>query len=346
MRLVRSKGFALAIIVIVLAVVTYNVNENFISRINLRGTIFVPMVLPGIMLVAVGPLLMGGGIDLSCAAQAAMASVIFAKILESNPGLPWPVVLIITLICGVGFGLVNVFFTNVLNFMPFIATIGMSSVYLGIAQWWTLMNNVPINVTAFNDLGGTAFFGDYVPLFFIFMLILVAVYTYILSNTRFGRSIYMVGGNQVAARLAGLEPKRVRAALFINSGVISALAGVVWASQLKMGHAQNLVNGMPNFAALTALILGGVSFMGGTGGLISGVIALMMVTLFDNTLTIIAQTFSSGGVPLYGVYVNTILKGLILVVALMLDHVGAVRQRRALTAAAMKSHEEAAADAA
>ena len=339
LRVARSKAFALAIIVIVLGIIIYMINSNFLTRGNLRGSVFVPMVVPGIMLVAVGPLLIGGGIDLSCAAQASFASVIFAQLLQYFPSLPWPVAMLVTLLCGVAFGLINVFLTNVLNFMPFIATIGVSSVYVGVASWWTVMNNVAINNKSFNELGGMAYINNMIPMLFIFMLVLVAVYSYMLSYTRFGRSIYMVGGNQTAARLAGLNPKSIRAKLFINSGVISALAGVVWGAQLKMGHPTNIFNAMPNFSALTALILGGTAFTGGAGGLVAGVVALLLVTVFDNGLTILALANMRGGQPLYGAYVNTTLKGLILIVALILDYVSVTRGRRALEAAAIKGIE-------
>ena len=339
-RLLRTNGFALAVIVVVLSVAIYFINSNFLSVGNLRGSIFVPLVVPGILLVAVGPLLIGGGIDLSTAAQAAFASVLFAKLLDGFSGMPWLVALLITLLCGVCFGLINIFLTNVLNFMPFIATIGMSSIYLGVSSWWTLKNNVPINNTTFNSLGGLAYFNRMVPLLFIFMIVLVAIYSYMLSNTRFGRSVYMCGGNPVAARLAGMNPVKVRSALFINSGVISALAGLAWASQLKMGHPEMLVTAAPNFVALTAIILGGTSFGGGSGGVAAGIIALLMVTVFDNGLTILAQATAVKGQPLYGTYVNTVLKGLLLIVALMIDYMRTTRAKRALLAAALEGHHE------
>ena len=339
-RMVRQNPFALAVITIILSIIIYFINNNFLATANLRGGIFIPMVVPGVMLVAVGPLLIGGGIDLSCAAQAAFASVVFAQILTHIPSLPWPVALILTLLCGAIFGFINIFLTNVLNFMPFIATIGMASVYRGVATAWTLMNDVAINNQSFNNIGGISYFNKTIPMLFVFMLVLVLIYTYILSNTRFGRSIYMVGGNQTAARLAGLDPSKIRAILFINSGMISALAGVVWAAQQKRGNATNLVDGAPNFVALTSVILGGTAFAGGGGGVLGGVIALLMVQVFDNGLTILAQTTAKNGQPLYGSYVNMLLKGLILIVALMLDYVKTKRAQSALVAAAMSSADE------
>jgi ribose/xylose/arabinose/galactoside ABC-type transport system permease subunit len=342
-RLLRSNGFALAVIVVVLGIIIYMINSNFLTGGNMRGSIFLPMVVPGIMLVAVGPLLIGGGIDLASAAQASFASVIFARLLEGGQTMPWLVAALITLACGAGFGLINVFLTNVLNFMPFIATIGMSSIYIGVGSWWTLMNNVAINNAGFNSIGSIAYFSKTVPLLFIFMLLLVAVYSYMLSSTRYGRSVYMCGGNQAAARLAGLNPKKNRATLFINSGVISALAGVTYSAQFKLGNPRSIFDAAPNFSALTALILSGTSFLGGSGGVSAGVIALLLVTVFDNGLTILALKTAIAGQPRYGTYVNTVLKGLILIIALMLDYVRTSRAQRALVAAAMKSRAEKAA---
>ena len=348
-RMIRSNGFYLLIMTIVIALcVTIFISPNFLTDGNIRGGIFVPMVVSGIMIVAVGPLLIGGGIDLSCAAQAALASVVFAKLLEMFPMMPWPVILLVVLLCGVVFGLVNTFLCNGLNIMPFVATIGTMSIYRGLGQAWTLNNNVPVNNDGFTTIGGTIpevlgvdmGFMNAVPLLFLVMILLIAVYTYVLSNTRFGRSVYMCGGNPTAARLAGLNPKRVRAALYINSGVISAFAGVVWAAQYRMGHATSLADNMPNFSALTAVILGGVSFIGGSGGLVSGFIALLLVTVFDNGMSILAIASAVGGRPAYGAYVNTTLVGLILVIALMIDYISSVRKQRALVSAAMKRHAE------
>ncbi|MDR0490002.1 MAG: ABC transporter permease [Oscillospiraceae bacterium] len=340
-RLVRQNGFALAVIVIILGFVIYFfISKMFLASGNLKGGIFVPMVVPGVMIVAAVPLLIGGSIDLSTAQQAAFASVVFAKLLIGFPNIPWPIMVVVTLLCGVIFGLINIFLTNVLNFMPFIATIGMSSVYLGVASAWTVMNNVGINNDGFSSLASIAYFDKTVPLLFIFMVVLILVYAYILSNTRFGRSVYMIGGNQTAARLAGLNPKKIRAALFINSGVISALAGLVWAAQMKMGHPKNIVDNQTYFTSLTAVILGGAAFHGGSGGVAAGAIALLMVTVFDNGLTMLAQVTAVNGQPLYGAHVNTVLKGLILIAALMLDYVKSSRAQRALISAAMKGQQK------
>lgn len=349
LRCLRSNGFYLAAITIFLiAFITLVINDRHLTTQNYRMSILFPMVVPGVMLAAVGPLLIGGIIDLSCAWQATFSSLFFAKVMQFfalSTAIPvaaqWPLALLITLALGAVYGLINIFFTNVMNFMPFISTIAMMSVFKGLGGVWSSMNDVAINNASFTKLSSIAFFNT-VPLLFVFMIVLVAVYSYILVYTRFGRSAYMCGGNPVAARLAGLNPKRVRASLFINSGVISALAGVTWAAQRKLGNPQNLAQAAPNFTALTALILGGTSFTGGSGGVSVGIIALLLVTVFDNGITMLSY---AGGRQTYGSYVNIVLKGLILVVALMMDGVKASRAKRALVVAAMKGHEKRRAEA-
>ena len=349
MRLIRSNVLYLVLITIILAVLAeFLTGHKYFNFQNFRMLVFIPMVVPGVMLVAVGPLLIGGAIDLSTASQASLSSVVFATAIQfmqnsSSLSIPqlwqWIIALVLTLCVGAVFGLINIFFTNVLNFLPFISTIGMASIYTGFGNWWTNVNDVAINNESFARFGSIAYF-KLLPILFIFMIALVLIYSYILVYTRFGRSAYMCGGNPQAARLAGLNPKKIRASLFINSGVIAALGGVVWSAQRKIGNSRAITTGAPNMLALTALILGGTSFYGGTGGVSSGLFGLLLVVVFDSGMQMFATQSS------FGTYVNTTIKGFILIIALMMDGVKVARARRALTAAAIKGHEQRRSDAA
>lgn len=322
-KLIHSKFFGLLLFTVILAVLVFLIEDKFMSKGNIRQ-ILITMCVPGIMLVSVGPLLMSGQIDLAAGAEAALGSMIFAQVLKNFPAVPWGVGLVVALAAGVVFGLIHVFLVNKLNFMSFIATIGTASVFSGLATMWTRTNDVTISNQKFTVLGKIAIV-DWVPLLFVFMVVLVAIYGYILSNTPFGRSVYMVGGNPYAARLSGLKPHKVRAILLINSSVMAVLAGIVWSAQKKMASPTNLVTSGSNFAALTAVILGGVSFMGGSGGLAGGFAALLLLKVFESGLFMV-------GLP---TFVSTALQGLVLIVALILDNVSSSRQRRALLKAAI-----------
>lgn len=322
-KLLHSKFFGLLLFTVVLALLIFLIEDKFASKGNIRQ-ILIGMCVPGIMLASVGPLLIAGQIDLAAGAEAALGSLIFAQVLKYFPSLPWGIGMIIALAAGVVFGLVNVFLVNKMKFMAFIATIGVSSVYSGLANMWTRTNDVTISRQDFTGLGKAAI-GEWVPVLFVFMIVVVAIYGYILSNTRFGRSVYMVGGNPYAARLSGLKPDKIRAALFINSSVMAVLAGIVWSAQKKMASSTNITTSAPNMAALTATILGGISFMGGSGGMAGAFAALLLLNVFNSGLLMV-------GLP---TFVTTMMGGLILIAALIMDNVNASRQRRALQRAAI-----------
>jgi ribose transport system permease protein len=299
---------------------------------NVRG-VLVNLVVQCTIMTGLATLLISGGIDLSSGAQAGMASLIFAQILKANEKFlqtqasPAQMALVLAgaiaaaLAFGVLAGFINIFFINVLNLMPFIATIGMSSVYGGVASALTRGNAVPIGLTKFTDLGKAAFF-ERIPLLFIIAVAILAVYEFILLKTSFGRSILMVGGNGYAARLSGLDPKKIRAKLYINNSVIAAVAGLMWTALKKQSNPAALTSAMPDMNALTAAILGGVGFMGGSGELGGAFIGMLMLNIFDNGLTVLKVA----------AYWNIVAQGFLLIVALILDYFSEASRRKRLSA--------------
>ena len=321
----RVKWFQLFLIALVLGIIVYIINDGFLSRGNIRN-LMRGMVVPGLMIVAVGPLLAGGGIDLAAAGQATLGSVFFANLMVFFPGMPWGVAAIITMVLGAVFGIINVFFVNKMNFSAFIVTIAMGMLYQGLTQAWTGFAEVPIWRDSLIELGRLSVFNEWVPVLFIVVLLIVAAYVFMMAKTKFGRSIYMTGGNEAATRLAGINPKKVRGILFVNSGIMATLAGVAWSSQNRLAHPTSIVTNAPNFTALTAVIIGGVSFRGGSGSLAAGFFGLVVVRLFENGLMMAG----------FRTYVNVAAQGVILVVALIGDHISVVRQRQALIKASME----------
>jgi len=320
-KLLRSKAFLLIVLTVILCVIIKQIKPGFTAKGNIRG-ILNNLCVQGTMIVGLACLIISGGIDLSSGSQAGFASLIFAEILSANAEFPWIAALIIALLFGVAAGCINIFLTNVLNFMPFIATIGMSSIYTGLGSVWTKGNTVPINVPSFLELGKTAFF-DRIPLLFIIMITLFVIYSFILAKTNFGRSIYMVGGNQFAARLAGINPKKVRAALFINNSVLASHAGVMWVAQKKLASPTNISSAGYDLSAITASILGGVAFMGGSGALGGAFVGMVLLSVFENALTILK-------VPNFW---NLTAQGALLILALIIDtlsrHIGSADKAKA-----------------
>jgi ribose/xylose/arabinose/galactoside ABC-type transport system permease subunit len=312
-----NKVTPLLLIMFVVVVYFYSMNHGYLGVKNililLKSTSFI-----GILGVGVGVLLISGQVDLATSAEAGLAGVLVAILISS--GVPWPLSIAITLVFGAVAGACNALLVNGLNMMSFIATIGMSSVLQGIARVITRASPVKFVNEGFLKIGSLAI-GGLMPLAFAIMLVLMVVYGLILSQTKFGRSIYIIGGNMNAARLAGLNPKRRHTILFINCGVISALGGILFTANMRKGDPTPLTQGMD---AITAAILGGISFTGGSGGMGGLFVGLMLLNSFNNGLTVVRLKS----------YWQIFAQGMLLLLALLLDFYRESRRLKQLKAGA------------
>ena len=322
-RLIRRKeALYLLITIVIVAGFTAN-NKNFIGIDNLRG-VMQAMAITGIMSVAVTCTLIGGGIDLSMTAISLLGGVLCAIFIRE--GIAWPIAVVLALLCGAALGGVNAFMIAKLGMMPFIASIGLGQVLTGFRQAITNIQNVNVTVESF-WWGSKNLFG-FIPVPFVISIVLLVGYGVMLSRTQMGRNIYLVGGNPNAARLAGLNPTKIRSLLCVNSGVIGALSGIVLASRMRLAMANSLQDSqMP---AITASILGGVAFGGGSGGMVGTFIGIMMLNFFSTGMYSLAPE----------AYWTTISTGVLLIVALIMDFFLEKSRRRALMRRAVAAGKE------
>mgnify|MGYP001636523967 FL=1 len=157
------------------------------------------------------------------------------------------------------------------------------------------------------------------------MIIAFIIFGFILSKTRFGRSIYAIGGNESAARLAGLNPRRIVLLCFVMMGVMCAIGGIVFAARMNSGQPAANVN--LEFDAITAVILGGVSFTGGVGTMGGTIIGVFLIQAFNTGLTMV-------NVPSFWQYVA---KGALLLFALTSDYIRKQNRERQLLEASKKN---------
>lgn len=157
------------------------------------------------------------------------------------------------------------------------------------------------------------------------MIIAFIIFGFILSKTRFGRSIYAIGGNESAARLAGLNPRRIVLLCFVMMGVMCAIGGIVFAARMNSGQPAANVN--LEFDAITAVILGGVSFIGGVGTMGGTIIGVFLIQAFNTGLTMV-------NVPSFWQYVA---KGALLLFALTSDYIRKQNRERQLLEASKKN---------
>jgi ribose/xylose/arabinose/galactoside ABC-type transport system permease subunit len=326
----NSKTFGLVVITIVLTIGVELLSPSFLAKGNVRNLLNT-LSFQGVMLAGISILLMSGNFDMSAGGVAALSMLVFALLMSAFKDMPWVVALLVAILTGAAAGLVNVFFMNVVNLQPFIVTIGTASIFGGIANVVTRGNSLPINVPSFTDIGKIAFFNGVVPIFFVVMVVIVLLHTFVLYKTRFGRNIYMVGGNPFAARLCGLNIKKTRAYLFTSQGVMSAIAGLIWACLRKQANPLGFTTSAPNMQAMIAALLGGISFMGGSGSMGGAAIGLVLLNVFNTGLLMIK-------VP---VYITVAMTGILLIIALFMDNLNAKRMHRVLMAAAIKQNAAA-----
>ncbi|MDR0812973.1 MAG: ABC transporter permease [Oscillospiraceae bacterium] len=302
-KLVSAKEFTLFIVMVAIFILFSAINKNFIAIDNVRN-IFNSAFVVGTIAVGMSCLLIAGQLDLSAANTGMMAGVLIALMMAK--GIPWVPALLVILVFGAVTGLVNAYLVNVLNFTAFISTLGISTVYGGLALVFTNAQNVSIANKQFWQLGSINVFGVF-PLPFFIMVILLIAYGVILYVSRFGRRIYMVGGNPNAARLAGVNPKKVTTILFVNNSVISVIVGSLLAARMHMGSPLALADS--DLDAITAAVLGGVSFTGGSGNMAGVFLGIMLLTGFQNGLIVVGLDS----------YYRVVAKGALLIAALALD---------------------------
>jgi ribose transport system permease protein len=211
-KIVRNNNFTLVLTLFVVLAVFQIFNSNYLSLGNIRSILNQAFVM-GTLSIGIACLLICGKADLSSGAVGMMGGLVVTFLI--NWGVPWPLALLIALCAGALMGSLNAFFTNVLNIMPFIATLGVSTVLAGLGQVFTNAQDIPVDNQSFWTLGTTNLF-NLIPLPFLITMVLLLVYGIILTRTRFGRQVYMTGGNASAARLAGINPKKVSTLLYIN----------------------------------------------------------------------------------------------------------------------------------
>jgi ribose transport system permease protein len=244
--------------------------------------------------------IIGGGFDLSVSGVVALGSVTFA--LASNAGFALPVVIVITLAMGCVVGAINGLIVTRLKINPLIATLGTLSITTGLA--YTLVGGVqvPLNDTRAAVLSSQAIPGISNVIFILAALSLLA--WFVLSRTVFGRTVYAIGGNSEAARLAGIRVDAVTVGLYVICSACSALAGLLLGGQLLMGTGVAGTNA--NLASITAVILGGAALTGGVGGIGGTLVGVLIVGVLINGMALLQippylQQMTTGAVLLLAV---------------------------------------------
>ena len=249
------------------------------------------------------------GIDLSIGSVVALSGTV--AVMVAIQGVPIWLSMIIGVLTGVVTGSLNGLMVIKLKLPPFIATLGMMMVARGVALTITNANAWPAP-SGFGGLGNNTLFGTG-PKFpgisypVIIMIVVALIFGFFLSKTRIGRYIYATGSNEEAARLSGIAINQIKYIVYIISGMLAALVGVILASRMTTSQPNSAVGYELN--AIAAVIIGGTSFMGGTGTVLGTVIGSFIIGILTVGLTMAGANY----------FMQQIVIGLVVIGSVTLD---------------------------
>ena len=319
-RFIPGDKLILIVALIIVVAIFTSLNGNYFSWTNFVN-ILVAASLIGLVAIGHTYLIIAGQNDLSPGSVAAFTGVLCATLV--GMGLPFVIAALITLASGAAVGIFNSWMVNKIKIEAFIATLVTQFVFRGFA--YILCDGRPVSITneAYISIGATRILS--IPLSVWIMLVLILVFGLVLAKTKFGRSVYAIGGNRDAARLAGLNPQRIITILFVMMGVITALGGIVFSSRMHSGQPAANVN--LEFDAITAVVLGGVSFTGGVGDMVGTILGVILIQAFNTGLIMV-------NVPSFWQYVA---RGALLLFALTSDYIRKTNREKALLEASKKA---------
>lgn len=317
------RKYAIVLIFLAMFIGMWLLSDAFLSPRNLLNIVRQISVV-GLIAIAVTMVIITTGIDLSSGSVLALAAVVAASLAQQPewhdakyPGLVLPLIapIVVSLLIGAACGWINGALIAGFRIPPFIATLGMMTVARGFAL---LYSNRPVSglTDTYNFIGQGELFklipvpdqppmGIPIP---ILILAVVAIGAHVmLNNTRFGRHIYAIGGNEQAARISGLNVGRIKIGVYTIAGLLSGLAGLVLSSRIGSGQ-PGLGLGY-ELDAIAAAVIGGTSLSGGIGTIWGTIVGALIIGVLNNGLDLLNVS----------AYWQTIVKGSIIVAAVIID---------------------------
>ncbi len=293
--------YSIFIIVLIMFGISSLLNKNFLSVSNMTN-ILRQISVTTILAFGETMLIICGLLDLASGAVLAVAGVVAVFLFKETGSLP------LAFATGIGMGLIfNIMsgmLVSVYKTPPFIATLAITTIARGAVLLFTKGQNI-YEIGSFNVFGQGSL--SFIPIPVIVMFLMLVVTWYILNNTRFGRALYAIGGNEEAANASGIKVARVKFVCYMINGCLVGLAGILFMSRVNAGL-PNAAGGS-EFEALTASIIGGTSFSGGVGTAAGTLAGAFIVGLLNNIMNLTGIDS----------YTQQIIKGTIIALAVVVD---------------------------
>ncbi|MCW2702660.1 MAG: transporter permease [Blastococcus sp.] len=300
---------ALIVLIIAFSILT----QNFLSVDN-TSLILQQSVVVGTLALGQTIIILTGGIDLANGAIMVLASLVIAKLAAGGVGQQWPAMFVGLLLCAL-LGAISGLLVSRLGLPPFIVTLGLLTILQATSRLYTkqtlLVDEGPLT---FLSKGGYLFGQFQITIGVVVVLLSVAVLHFSLTRTSWGRHVYAVGNNDLAAKRTGINVRRVLLSVYVLAGLLYALAAL----QAFGRSPATSPNAFPtaNLDTITAVVIGGTSLFGGRGTVLGSYLGALIVLVLQSGLT------QAGIDPLY----QNIVTGVLVIAAVALD---AITRRKA-----------------
>jgi len=314
-RLARRLNWEtiLALLLLIAVVGGTLLSKDFLTADNWANLLanFVEIAL---MALPLSLIVISGEIDLSVASMLGFSSSLLGLLWEYK--LAMPLGILICLAVGALCGALNGFLIVRFRLPSLAVTIGTLALFRGFAYITLGDKAVADFPPEYAEFGIGVIPYTFVPMPFLLFIVLALIFWVILHHTTVGRSLYAIGGNQTAARFSGVNINRLKMLLFIVSGLISALAGIVFTFRFSSSRADNGTGF--ELSAIAAVFLGGILVQGGKGTVTGVVLALLLIGIINNVLTL-ADVASE---------ILRIVTGSLLIISILLPNlIAATRER-------------------
>lgn len=297
------QKFGILIILLAICAVLSIVTPSFLKFSNFMNVLR-QVSITGLIAVGMVFAIATGGIDLSVGSITGVVAMVAASL--AHPGEhSLPFILIMGCLTGIAAGLLNGIIIAYGDVPPFIATLGTMTSLRGVAMLYN--DGRPINDLSdeYTSIGG-GMIGS-IPIPVIIFLVVIVIGFIFLNYSKFGRHVLAVGGNEVAAKVSGINIRRVKLMVYAITGFAAALSGIVISSRVMSGS-PSAGEGY-EMDAVTACVIGGASLSGGEGSVLSTIIGALIVGVVNNGLDLMKVSS----------YWQQVVKGLIVILAVLID---------------------------
>lgn len=290
--LIRHETFLALLLVLVLIVLSYQ-SDRFFTVANLlnQGRLMTEI---GLIAIAMTFVIATGGIDLSVGSILGLVAILLG-VFWQNVGLPLPVAIVAAIAAGTLAGFMNGVIITRFRVPPLIATLATLALYRGLAEGISQARSVRGYPDWFYVLGQRQVLDVPTQLWILFAAAIIAAI--ILAYTRWGRTVYAIGSNEIASRFSGLRVEATKLALYTASGFAASLAAVIFVSRVSTTRS-DMGSGI-ELDAITAVVLGGTSIFGGRGTIVGTIIGLCLIQALKNGLSL-AGVKGDGTIMLIG----------------------------------------------